>query len=96
MVEVKLLEFGYSLEHEKHFVRLNIKGMDEEKKKEILPVIGNIPLGDIKRFVVESDDDNGLKILEYFPKKEYPFNKDIPEEKEIKGIEKMVKKFMGG
>ncbi|MEL7669750.1 hypothetical protein [Methanobacterium sp.] len=94
MLEVKVLEFGYSVEHQKHFIKLNIMGMEEEKKDKILPMIANIPLGNIKRFVVESDDEKGLKILEYFPENEYPFNNGVPTGEEIKAVEEMVKGFM--
>ena len=95
MIEAKVMEFGYSVEYQKHFIRINITGMEKEKKDKMLPMIVNIPLGDIKRFVVESDNENGLKILEYLPESEYPFNKEIPTEDEIKALEKMVKRFMG-
>ncbi len=95
MMEVKVIEFGYSVECQKHFIRININGIEKEKKDKMLPIIINIPLGDIKRFVVESDDQNSLKILEYLPESEYPFNKELPTEDEIKDVEKMVKGFMG-
>lgn len=58
-------------------------------------MIVNIPLEDIKRFIIESDTDKGLKILEYFPEEEYPFNKEVPTEEEIKKVEEMIKGFMG-
>ena len=94
MIEVKVMEFGYSVEYQKHFIRLNIMGMEKEKKDKMIPMIVNIPLGNLKRFAVESDDEDGLKILEYFPESEYPFNNEIPTEDEIKAVEKMVTGFM--
>ncbi|MGZ7049511.1 MAG: hypothetical protein ACXVHO_05850 [Methanobacterium sp.] len=94
MLKVEVLEYGYSLENEKHFVKFNISGLEEEQKDKILPIIGNIPLGDIKRFLIEPDSDEGLKILEYFPEGEYPFNKDVPGDDEIKKVEEMVKGFL--
>ncbi|MGB9936488.1 MAG: hypothetical protein ACPK7O_02105 [Methanobacterium sp.] len=94
MIEVKLLEFGYSIEYKKHFIRLNISGMEAKKKDRMISMITNIPLGDIKRFVVESDDSDGLKILEYLPEDEYPFNKEVPAEEDIKNVEGMVKGFV--
>lgn len=54
----------------------------------------NIPLGAIKQFIVESYDDSGLKILEYLPKNEYSFNKEVPTQEEIKSVEEMVKGFI--
>ncbi len=94
MVDVKVLAYGYSLEKEKYFVKFNISGLKEDKKEKILPIIINIPLGDMKRFLIESDNDKGLKLLEYFPENEYPFNKDKPSENEIKNVEEMVKGFL--
>jgi hypothetical protein len=94
MLEVKVLEFGYSVEHQKHFIKLSIIGLEKEKKDKIVPMIANIPLGNIKRFVVEADNEKGLKILEYFPENEYPFNNGIPTGEEIKAVEEMVKGFM--
>lgn len=57
-------------------------------------MIVNIPLENIKRFVVESDDENGLKILEYFPGDEYPFSGEVPTVEEVRAVEEMVKGFM--
>ncbi|MGZ7119889.1 MAG: hypothetical protein ACXVH2_09275 [Methanobacterium sp.] len=94
MLKVEVLEYGYSLENENYFIKFNISGLGEEQKDKILPIIGNIPLGDIKRFLIESDSEKGLKILEYFPEEEYPFNKDIPGDEEIKKVEEMVKGFL--
>ncbi len=36
----------------------------------------------------------GLKVLEFFPENEYPFNKEVPNDGEIKSVEEMVKGFM--
>ncbi len=94
MVEVKVLEFGYSLENERHFMKFNISGMEEEKKDKIKSILVNIPLGNIKRFLIESDNNEGLRILEYFPEEEYPFNKEVPNENELKNVEEMVKGFL--
>ena len=94
MVDVNVLAFGYSLEKGKHFVKFNISGLKEDKKDKILSIIVNIPLGDMKRFLIESDNEKGLKLLEYFPDNEYPFNKDIPNEDEIKKVEEIVKGFL--
>ncbi len=93
MLEVKVLEFGYSIEKEKHFIKFNISGLEEEKKDKIIPMIVNIPLGGIKRFEVESEGDD-LRILEFFPQEEYPFNKEIPDEEDLKTVEETVKGFM--
>ena len=94
MLDVKVLAYGYSLEKEKYFIKFNISGLEEDKKDKILSIITNIPLGDIKRFLIESDTEKGLKLLEYFPENEYPFNKDIPNENDIKNVEEMVKGFL--
>jgi hypothetical protein len=94
MVDVKVLAYGYSLEKKKHFVKFNITGLKEDKKDKILSIIVNIPLEDIKRFLIESDNEKGLKLLEYFPEKEYPFNKEKPTENEIKNVEEIVKGFL--
>ena len=94
MVDVKVLAYGYSLEKENHFVKFNIHGLEEDKKDKIVSIITNIPLGDIKRFLIESDNEKGLKLIEYFPVDEYPFNKEIPNENEIKNVEETVKGFL--
>ena len=94
MLAVEVLEFGYSIEHQKYFIKFNIKGMEKEKKDKMLPMLVNMSLENIKRFAVESDDVNGLKIVEYFPEDEYPFNDEVPSEEEIKAVEEMVKGFM--
>ena len=94
MMEVKVREVGYSVEYQKHFIKVNIVGMEKEKKDKMLHMIVNMPLGNVKRFVVESDNEKGLKICEYLLEGEYPFNRKIPAEKEIKAVEEMVKDFM--
>jgi hypothetical protein len=94
MIDVKVLEYGYSLEKENHFIKFNISDLEEYKKDKILPIILNIPLGNDKRFLIESDDHKGLKLIEYFPEKEYPFNKEIANESEIKNVEEIVKGFL--
>jgi hypothetical protein len=95
MVEVKILDFGYSLESRYHFMRFLIIGLDKKTEEQMLAVLDNIPLGNLKRFEVESNPNEGLLILERFSKQEYPFNKEVPSDEKIKSVEKMVKKFMG-
>ncbi len=94
MAEIELLEFGYSIEYGKHFIKFNIKELEEETKNKLSLILPSIPLEDIKRFIIESDDEKALKILEYFPEEEYPFNKEIPDEKEIKNIMEIVKGYL--
>jgi len=96
MVEVKILEFGYSLESNLPFMKILIKGLEKESKKQMLIGLEKIPLGELKRFLVKSDTDNGLTILERFSEEEYPFKLDIPSKKEVLSIEEMVKKFIPG
>jgi hypothetical protein len=71
-----------------------IKGLDKKTQDEMLKVLENIPLGELKRFEIKSDTDNGIILLERFSEKEYPFKLDIPSEEEVVSVENMVKKFM--
>jgi hypothetical protein len=93
MVDVNVLEFGYSFETERHFVKFFIKGLSPESTKKLVGIIGQIPEGNFQRFKsVESED--GLNILELFPENEYPFNSEIPSTEEIKAVEETVKGFL--
>ncbi|WP_048190339.1 hypothetical protein [Methanobacterium sp. SMA-27] len=94
MVEVKILEFGYSLESNMAIMKFFIKGLDKKTKEQMLSMLENIPLGELKRFEVTSDTDNGIILLERFSEEEYPFQLNIPSEDEVVSVENMVKKFM--
>jgi hypothetical protein len=94
MVEVKILEFGYSLESNLPIMKFLIKGLDKKTQEQMLNVLENIPLGELKRFEIKSDTDNSIILLERFSEEEYPFKLDIPSEKEMVSVENMVKKFM--
>jgi hypothetical protein len=94
MIEVKILEFGYSLESNLPIMKFLIKGLDKKTQEQMLNVLENIPLGELKRFEIKSDTDNGIILLERFSEKEYPFKLDIPSEEEVVSVENMVKKFM--
>ena len=94
MVEVKILEFGYSLESNMAIMKFFIKGLDKKTKEQMLSMLENIPLGELKRFEVTSDTDEGIILLERFSEEEYPFQLNIPSEDEVVSVENMVKKFM--
>ena len=94
MVEVKILEFGYSLESNLPIMKFLIKGLDNKTKEQMLTMLENIPLGEFKRFELKSDTDEGIILLERFSEEEYPFQLNIPSEDEILAVENMVKKFM--
>ncbi len=94
MVEVKILEFGYSLESNMDIMKFFIKGLDKKTKEQMLSMLENIPLGELKRFEVTSDTDKGIILLERFSEEEYPFQLNIPSEDEVVSVENMVKKFM--
>ena len=94
MVEVKILEFGYSLESNMAIMKFFIKGLDKKTKEQMLSMLENIPLGEFKRFEVTSDTDDGIILLERFSEEEYPFQLNIPSEDEVVSVENMVKKFM--
>ena len=91
MFEVNVLEYGYSLESERHFIKFLIKDLDKKNEEKL---VDQIPEGDFKRFqsVVT---ENGLIVLELFPKGEYPFNTDVANVDEIKSVEETVKGFLG-
>ena len=94
MVEVKILEFGYSLESNMAIMKFFIKGLDKKTKDQMFSMLENIPLGELKRFEVTSDTDEGIILLERFSEEEYPFQLNIPSEDEVVSVEDMVKKFM--
>ena len=94
MIEVKILEFGYSLESNLPIMKFLIKGLDKKTQEQMLNVLENIPLGELKRFEIKSDTNDGIILLERFTEEEYPFKLDIPSEEEIVSVENMVKKFM--
>ena len=94
MFEVNVLEYGYSLESERHFIKFLIKGLDKKNEEKLVGIIGQIPEGDFKRFQTVVTE-NGLIVLELFPKGEYPFNTDVPNVDEIKSVEETVKGFLG-
>ena len=94
MVEVKILEFGYSLESNMAIMKFFIKGLDKKTKEQMLSMLENIPLGEFKRFEVTSNTDDGIILLERFSEEEYPFQLNIPSEDEVVSVENMVKKFM--
>lgn len=93
MVEVRVLEFGYSLEKGRYFVKFIVNGLSEEDTKKVVGIVGQIPEGSFKRFQTWKSDA-GLEIYELFPKEEYPFNKEIPKPEEIKTVEKSVEGFL--
>ena len=94
MFEIIVLEFGYSLKSERHFIKFLIKGINKENTEKLVEIIGQIPEGNFKRFKTEVTEE-GLFVNELFPEKEYPFNHDIPNEEEIKSVEETVKGFLG-
>ncbi len=94
MVEVKILEFGYSLESNLPMMKFLIKGMDKKSQDQMLNVLENIPLGELKRFEIISNTNDDIILLERFSVEEYPFKLDIPSDDEILSVENMVKKFM--
>ena len=94
MFEVNVLEYGYSLESERHFIKFLIKGLDKKNEEKLVGIIGQIPEGDFKRFQTVVTE-NGLIVLELFPKGEYPFNTDVANVDEIKSVEETVKGFLG-
>jgi hypothetical protein len=94
MVEVKILEFGYSLESNLPMMKFLIKGMDKKSQDQMLNVLENIPLGELKRFEIISNTNDDIILLERFSVEEYPFKLNIPSDDEILTVENMVKKFM--
>jgi len=89
--QIKVLEFGYSLESTRYFIKFLIKGI--KNKEKFQTVFGNIPDGNMKRFEIEENSDSFI-VLERFNEEEYPFNKEIPTEKEINSVEKSVNGFL--
>ena len=94
MVEVKILEFGYSLESNLPMMKFLIKGMDKKSQDQMLNVLENIPLGELKRFEMISNTNDDIILLERFSVEEYPFKLNIPSDDEVLSVENMVKKFM--
>ena len=94
MVEVKILEFGYSLESNLPMMKFLIKGMDKKSQDQMLNVLENIPLGELKRFEIISNTNDDMILLERFSVEEYPFKLSIPSDDEVLSVENMVKKFM--
>jgi hypothetical protein len=60
----------------------------------LIGIISQIPEGNFKRFQ-SLGTENGLVVLELFPKNEYPFNNELPNSAEIKEVEETVKGFLG-
>jgi hypothetical protein len=94
MFEVNVLEYGYSFESKRHFIKFLIKGLDKKNEEKLVGIISQIPEGDYKRFSTVSTE-NGLNILELFPLKEYPFSSEVPNAEEVKSVEDTVKGFLG-
>ena len=93
MVEVQLLEFGYSLEKGRHFIKFLVRGLTDVDIEKIVGIICQIPEGSYKRFQTWNTD-SGLEIYELFPAKEYPFNKEIPTPEEFEAVEKSVEDLL--
>lgn len=93
MVNIELLEYGYSFETEKHFIKFLISGLSRAYEDKMIKILPNIPEGDIRRFEIERTEA-GLVILERFSEEQYPFNKEIPTPDEIKSVEKTVEIFI--
>lgn len=91
MAEIKVLEFGYSLESAIYFIKFLIRGI--ENKDKFQTVLGNIPGGNMNRFEIELTSE-GFIVLERFNKDEYPFNNEIPSQEEINFVEETVKGFL--
>jgi len=66
MFEIKVLEFGYSLKSERHFIKFLIKGINKENTEKLVEIIGQIPEGNFKRFKTEVTEE-GLFVNELFP-----------------------------
>lgn len=94
MFKVNILEFGYSLKSERHFIKFLIKGIDKKNTEKLVGIISQIPEGNFKRFETEETEE-GLYINELFPETEYPFNHDIPNMEEISSVEETVNGFLG-
>jgi hypothetical protein len=93
MVNIELLEYGYSFETEKHFIKFLLSGLSTEYEKKMINILPNITEGNVKRFEVEKTEA-GLVILERFPEEQYPFHKEIPTTDEIKKVKKTVEVFI--
>jgi hypothetical protein len=93
MVNIELLEYGYSFETEKHFIKFIISGLSRLYEEKMIKILPNIPEGNVKRFEVEKTEA-GLVILERFPDEQYPFHKEIPTPDEIRSVKKTVEVFI--
>ena len=94
MFDVNVLEYGYSFESERHFIKFLIKGLNKKNEEKLVEIVSQIPEGNFKRFTTVSTD-NGLNIVELFPIKEYPFSSEVPNTDEVKSVEDTVKGFLG-
>ncbi len=94
MFEVNVLEYGYSYESDRHFIKFLIKGLDKKNEEKLIGIISQIPEGNFQRFQ-SFGTENGLVVLELFPENEYPFNTELPNSDEIKEVEETVKGFLG-
>ena len=94
LLEVNVLEYGYSFESERYFIKFLIKGLDKKNEEKLVGIISQIPEGDYKRFTTVATE-NGLNILELFHEKEYPFSNEIPSTGDVKSVEDTVKGFLG-
>ncbi len=93
MLEVDILEYGYSFESEKHFIKFLIKGLNQKNQEKVIEIIQQIPIGDLKRFQT-TKTENGMIVFELFPENEYPFITNIPDGDEIMAVEDSVKGFL--
>jgi hypothetical protein len=93
LLEVDVIEYGYSFEFEKHFIKFLIKGLDQKNQEKVIEIIQKIPIDDLKRFNTDQTE-KGMIVLELFPENEYPFNTDIPNDDEIIDVEDTVKGFL--
>ena len=93
MINIELLEYGYSFKTGKHFIKFLISGLSEEYEEKLSNILPNIPEGNFKRFEIEKTE-SGLVILERFPEKQYPFHQEIPTPDEIKSVKKTVESFI--
>jgi len=93
MINIELLEYGYSFETEKHFIKFLIRGLSREYEVKMIKILPNIPEGSFKRFEIEKTE-SGLVILERFPNEQYPFHKQIPTPDEITSVKKTVEAFI--
>jgi len=48
LVEVQILEFGYSLEKGRHFIKFLVSGLKDKDTEKIVGIVGQIPEGGFK------------------------------------------------